>query len=74
MFSVSARDATMGYASFWPPFSERPFFVKPDGAEVIMDVEGNILYHTGETADNACPAEQSKGPDTDDEDPDVATQ
>jgi hypothetical protein len=37
-----------------------------------MDVEGNIQYLTGETTDDACPAEQYDGPDTDGEDPDVA--
>jgi hypothetical protein len=62
---------TMGYALFWPPFSECPFFVKLDGPRVIMDVEGNIPCLTGETTDNACPAEPCDGPDTDDEDPDM---
>jgi hypothetical protein len=62
----------VGYAFFWPPFSEHPFFVKPDGTKVIVDVEGNIPYLAGETMDNACPAEQCDGPDADDDDPDMA--
>jgi hypothetical protein len=61
----------MGYAFFWPPFSEHPFFVKPDGSRVTMDVEGNIPYLTGEKPEDACPAEQRDGPDTDNDDPDM---
>jgi hypothetical protein len=72
VLSIGARCMTMGYAFFWPPFSDHPFFVKPDGTEVIMDVEGNIPYLTGETTDDACPSEQCDGPDTDNDDPDMA--
>jgi hypothetical protein len=61
----------MGYAFFWPPFSEHPFFVKPNGSRVTMDVEGDIPYLAGEKLEDACPAESSDGPDTDDEDPDM---
>jgi hypothetical protein len=72
VLSIGKRCMTMGYAFFWPPFSEHPVFVKPDGSRVTMDVEGNIPYLTGETTDDACPAEPYDGPDTDDEDPDMA--
>jgi hypothetical protein len=72
VLNIGERCVTMGYIFFWPPYSERQFFVKADGARVTMDVEGNILYLTGETTDDACPAEPCDGPDTDDEDPDVA--
>jgi hypothetical protein len=32
VISVGERCDAMEYAFFWPPFSEHPFFVKPDGA------------------------------------------
>jgi hypothetical protein len=71
VFSIGKRCVTMGYAFFWPPFSDYPFFVKPDGARVIMDIEVHIPYLTGGTVESACPAEQSDGPDNDHEDPDI---
>jgi hypothetical protein len=37
-----------------------------------MDGEGNMPYLTGETVDLACPAAPNDGPDTDDEEPDMA--
>jgi hypothetical protein len=37
-----------------------------------MDVDGNVLYFTGKKLEDACPAEQRDGPDTDNDDPDVA--
>jgi hypothetical protein len=72
VLSIGERCMTMGYAFFWPPCSEHTFFVKPDGSKVTMDVEGNIPYFTGEKPDEACTAEPYDGPDTDDEDPDMA--
>jgi hypothetical protein len=71
VLSIGERSVTMGYAFFWPPYSEHPFFVKPAGSRVTMDVDGNILYLTGEKPEDACPAEQRDGPDTDNDDPDV---
>jgi hypothetical protein len=69
--SVGERCMTMGYAFFWPPYSEHPFFVEPDGSRVTMDVDGNIPYLAGTKLEDACPAEQHDGPDTDNVDPDV---
>jgi hypothetical protein len=65
VFSIGKRCLEMGYAFYWPPFSERPFFVKPDGSRVTMEVEGNIPYRGGREVDNACPAEGADGPDVD---------
>jgi hypothetical protein len=63
VISIGKRCLEMGYACYWPPFSERPFFVKPDGSRITMEVEGNIPYLTGREVDNACPAEGTDGPD-----------
>jgi hypothetical protein len=61
----------MGYAFDWPPCSESPFFIKPDGARIIIDVRGNIPYLACERDGNACPAVSTDGLDADDEDADV---
>jgi hypothetical protein len=71
VLSISERCVTIGHAFFWPPYSEHPFFVEPDGSRVKMDVDGNMPYLAGKKPEDACPAEQRDGPDTDDEDPDV---
>jgi hypothetical protein len=71
VLSIGERCVTLGYAFFWPPLSEHPFFVKPNESRVTMDVEGNIPYIAGEKLEDACPAEQYDGPDTDNEDPDM---
>jgi hypothetical protein len=71
VLSVGNRCVEMGYAFYLPPFSEDPFLIKPDGARIIMDVEGNIPYLTGERDGNACPVVSADGPDADDEDADV---
>jgi hypothetical protein len=42
VISIGKRCLETGYAFYWPPFSERPFFAKPDGSRVAMEVEGNI--------------------------------
>jgi hypothetical protein len=63
--SVGKRCLDMGYSFYWPPFSQRPFFVKPDGSRVIIEVEGNIPYLIGREVDNACPAEGADGFDAD---------
>jgi hypothetical protein len=65
VISIGERCLEMGYAFYWPPFSEHPIFVKPDGARVTMEVEGNIPYLAGREIDNACPAEGADGPDAD---------
>jgi hypothetical protein len=36
VLSIGKRCVTMGYTFFWPPFSEHPFFVKPDGGRQWM--------------------------------------
>jgi hypothetical protein len=43
VISIGKRCLEVGYAFYWPPFSEHPFFVEPDGSRVTMEVEGNIL-------------------------------
>jgi hypothetical protein len=72
VLSVGERCVAMGYAFFWPPYSEHLFFVKPDGSSVTMDVVGDIPYLAGKKLEDACPAEQRDGPDTNNDDPDVA--
>jgi hypothetical protein len=42
VISIGKRCLETGYSFYWPPFSERPFFAKPDGSRVAMEVEGNI--------------------------------
>ena len=53
--TVGKRCLEMGYAFYWPPYSESPFFVKPDGTRVVMSVENNIPYLKGGNDENACP-------------------
>jgi hypothetical protein len=65
VISIGKRCLEIGYAFYWPPFSERPFFAKPDGSRVAMEVEGSIPYLAGREVGNACPAEGADGPDAD---------
>jgi hypothetical protein len=44
VLSVGKRCLEIGHAFCWPPFSENPFFIKPDGARITMEVEGDIPY------------------------------
>jgi hypothetical protein len=55
VISIGKRCLEMGYAFYWPPYSESPFFVKPDGTRVVASVENNIPYLTGGNDENACP-------------------
>jgi hypothetical protein len=55
VISIGERCLEMGYAFYWPPYSESPFLVEPDGAHVVMTVENNIPYLTGGNDDAACP-------------------
>jgi hypothetical protein len=55
VISIGKRCLEMGYAFYWPPYSESPFFVKPDGTRVVVTVENNIPYLTGGNDDAACP-------------------
>jgi hypothetical protein len=71
VLSIGGLCVTMGYAYFWPPYSEHPFFAKPDGSRVTVDVVGNKPYLAGGNLEDFCPAVQRDGPDTDNEDPDV---
>jgi hypothetical protein len=36
VLSIGERGMTMGHAFLWPPYSEHPFFAKPDGSRVTM--------------------------------------
>jgi hypothetical protein len=71
VLSIEKICLEMGCALFWLPFSEHPFFIKPDGARIVMDVEGNIPCLAGGNEDTACPAADADGPDNDDDDPGV---
>jgi hypothetical protein len=64
VIGIGERCLEMGRGFFWPPFAERPFFVKPAGSRITVEAEGNILYLAGREVDNACPAEGTDGPDT----------
>jgi hypothetical protein len=43
---ISIGERCVGGVSgfYWPPRSQNPFFIKPDGAKVIVEVEGDIPY------------------------------
>jgi hypothetical protein len=71
VISIGKRCLEMGCAFFWPPFSERPFFIKPDRTRIFMDVESNIPYLNGGGEDTACAGEEEEGPETYDEDPNM---
>jgi hypothetical protein len=69
--SIGKRCLEGGYAFHWPPYSQHPFFIKPDGTRVIMDVEGNIPYLMG-GGEYACVGEEDvANTDYDDDDDDV---
>jgi hypothetical protein len=53
------------------PRTRSTHFIKPDGARIAMDVEGDIPHLTGVNGDTACPAADTDGPDTDNDDPDM---
>jgi hypothetical protein len=55
VISVGKRCVEMGYCFHWPPYSESPFFVKPDGTRVNCLVKNNIPYLEGGYDENACP-------------------
>ena len=63
VISIGKRCLEMGYAFYWPPYSENPFIVKPDGTHVVMTVENNIPYLTGGNDDTACPGIEGDGDD-----------
>jgi hypothetical protein len=67
VISIGKCCLEMGYAFYWPPYSENPFFVKPDGAHVVMIVENNIPYITGGNGDAACPGAEGDGNNADEE-------
>jgi hypothetical protein len=55
VISIGKRCVEMGYCFYWPPYSESPFFVEPEGTCVVMSVENNIPYLKGGNDENACP-------------------
>jgi hypothetical protein len=65
VISIGGRCIGKGYAFCWPPHSQNPFFVKPDGTKVIVEVEGNIPYVMNGRAEACVGEEDASG--TDDE-------
>jgi hypothetical protein len=55
VISIGKRCVEMGYAFYWPPFSENPFFIEPDGTRIVMDVEGK--FPTSEVRTTTMPAQ-----------------
>jgi hypothetical protein len=63
VISIGKRFIEQGYAFCWPPRSQNPFFIKPDGTKVIMEVEGNITYVTNGRAEACVGEEDASGAD-----------
>jgi hypothetical protein len=55
VISIGEGCVGMEYCFHWPPYSESPFFVKPDGTRVTCSVENNTQYLEGGYDENDCP-------------------
>jgi hypothetical protein len=63
VISIGERCVETGYAFSWPPYSQNPFFIKPDGTKVVVEVEGDIPHLTHRREEACVGEEETSGAD-----------